>query len=85
MGVAIVGLGLVWVWTNVMSKEIHANKFILKDAAGKTRAALFMNEYGPSLNLLDENGRERASLYVDMNMSRLGLLDEKGNLLAELP
>lgn len=42
--------------------EIHARKFVLEDASGKTRAVLGVNENGVGLYLYDANGKVRTAL-----------------------
>jgi hypothetical protein len=46
------------------AKEIRANKFVLEDQNGKTRASLEMNELGPTLALKDGKGKDRVLLSV---------------------
>jgi len=55
-------------------KVIRANRFIVEDANGKTRASLDTN----GLGLLDENGEVRSWLTIDEHGSKLGLFDENG-------
>lgn len=79
-------------------KEIRANKFILVDKQGMTRAVLGMGFYdqngnlrsrlavfGPGLILHDEKGQERAVLSVEnVNGPILRLSDQKGKALITL-
>ncbi len=75
VGLAVVGLGLAWTWNKTMptaqaqgvapaGKVIRANKFILEDANGKTRASLSVLDSGPGLWMYDVNGNPRVLLNV---------------------
>ena len=46
------------------AEEIRANRFVLVDDAGRTRATLGMREGEPDLRLMDEVGAERVILGV---------------------
>lgn len=45
-------------------KVIRANRFVLEDENGETRATLSMGRHGPELSLWDENGKGHAELTV---------------------
>lgn len=64
--------------------ELRAQKFILVDDNGKTRAALSVSQAGPGLGLLDANGVLRATLGVNMGEPMLGLFDRNGEPCAGL-
>lgn len=49
----------------VMPKDIEAESFILKDAAGMTRAELYMSGTGPSLQLRDTSGTALVTLALN--------------------
>jgi hypothetical protein len=58
-------------------KVIRANKFILEDQNGKSRAFLSMNNGGPRLMMTDQNGKVRVALAILQDiMPSLGLRDE---------
>lgn len=58
---------------------VEAESFVVRDAAGKARAALFLGEEGPALALSDQNGKLRAALRVDNNgLASLAIFDDKG-------
>ena len=89
VGLAVVGLGLAWTLTKTTPtawgqraaaapKVIRANRFIVEDANGKTRATLSVDKDGPVLSLLDEKGKVRAGLPVSKGVPGLALIDEKG-------
>jgi len=61
-------------------KEVHANRFILDDGNGRTRAELYMTEDGPMLRLYNENKKSRAVLYIHGNQAGLGFKDENDKL-----
>lgn len=86
--VAFIAGGLLFSFTRKSSgrvaKEIRANRFVLVDESGRTRALLDEQESGPGLRLFDEQGKRRAVLAVDKNGLRLGLLDEHGVPLVAL-
>ena len=94
MGVLVGMFGSEWSLTGpVFAKTpevITAEKFVLVDQTGKTRAALHMTLEGkPRLDLYDEEGRARVGIYLLKNgLPRLGLFDEEGMhraLIALLP
>jgi hypothetical protein len=61
------------------AKEIRANKFVLVDQNGKTRASLEINELGPTLALKDGKGKDRVLLSVWKESSPcLHLIDDNG-------
>ena len=60
-------------------KEVRANRFILEDENGKTRAELSMEEDGPCLHLLGENGNVCLGLTVGKDGPCLMLRDENGS------
>lgn len=70
------------------SRTLEAERFVLRDAAGRMRADLGMLPYGigPSLSLYDADGRSRVELSAlktaDTNQSALTFLDEKGKMRA---
>ena len=79
----LVGLPFLMAGSGV--KEIRANRFILEDENGKTRAELSLKKDGPNLSLSDENGKPRAGLTVDKDgRPGLLLLDDNGKCLAIL-
>jgi len=58
-------------------KEIRANKFVLEDDNGKTRAELYTaKDKGGGLSLYDESGKLRYALGVAKQGTALMLLDE---------
>jgi len=63
-------------------KEIRANRFVLEDENGKTRAMLWVNKDTPGLSLYDKNGEQRAWLSVGNDNAGLGLYDGKGKHLS---
>jgi hypothetical protein len=65
-------------WAKSGVKEIRANKFVLEDGKGKSRALLGVDEDGPKLALLDEKGKNRALVVVEKDGPALCLFDEKG-------
>ena len=65
-------------------KIIRANKFILEDADGKTRAVLVVFNDEPRLLLSDKKGKTRVFLAMFKNDPVLCLRDEKGKTRAFL-
>ena len=66
------------------SRTIEAEKFVLKDSAGKTRAVLSMILDEPGLAIYDEKGIKRADLFVTPNGPGLALYNEAGTLQTAL-
>jgi len=68
--VIVGGLLLSWIRPrpalarDAAGKVIRANKFVLEDRSGRTRAKLTLAKGVPALVLLDENGKPRAGLAV---------------------
>ena len=61
-------------------KVVEAERFVVRDAAGKVRAALGIREDGsPSLNLYDQDAKTRAVLGLEGGDPVLGLLDQAGH------
>jgi len=67
------------------SRTIEAEKFVLKDPAGKTRAVLSMIFDGPHLALNDLDGNPRVDLAVRDGAPTLTMLDAKGNVTWSTP
>ena len=67
-----------------VAKEVRANKFVVVDENGKTRAVLVAGKDGVGLALNDENGKVRAELPVFKDGPALSLKDEKGKTRAHL-
>jgi len=65
--------------------EIRANRFVLEDENGKSRAELLTTKLGSALKLSDEAGNRRAMLFVDKDGPRLSLCDEKGKEIWRAP
>ena len=61
-------------------KEVHANRFILEDANGRTRAELYMTEDGPMLRLYSEHKKSRVVLYIHGSQAGLEFKDENDKL-----
>jgi len=78
----LVGLPFLMAGSGV--KEIRANRFILEDENGKTRAELSLKKDGPVLLLLDENDKSRAELSLKKDGPNLSLSDENGKPRAGL-
>ena len=70
-------------WAQSAPKEIRANKFVLEDQDGTTRAQLAIDLNGSMLFLHDENGNIRAALIATSDGPAL-VLREKGKTRAEL-
>jgi len=69
MGIAILAGTITWGVAGATgcahaTKVIRADRFVLVDANGKTRAELGMSKDGPGLWLYDENGNVRTMLEV---------------------
>ena len=79
VGVTILAVGLL-MGANKPDKIVGAERFVVKDEKGITRAEFGMTDMGPSLLLRDEAGmtRVRLDLY-DSRSAGLDLYDEKGN------
>jgi hypothetical protein len=61
------------------SHAVEAQRFVVKDARGKSRAVLGMSAEGPGLSLYDPDGNARAALALaGDNTSRLGFYDRQG-------
>lgn len=68
-----------------MEKVVEANKFLLRDDAGRIRAELGIEDgTGPILALFDEEQRPRARLAVRFGVPNLALLSENGVSRIEL-
>ena len=89
VGLGVVGLVLAWILGGTTTtaqaqgassglKEIRANRLILEDQNGKSRAELAVDKDGPRLVLTDQNGKIGATLNLDKDGSGLALLDETG-------
>jgi hypothetical protein len=65
-------------------KEVRANRFVVEDENGKTRALLAALKDGPTLNLYDENGKPCANLYAVKDGPGLALSDANGMLRVAL-
>jgi hypothetical protein len=59
-------------------KEIRANRFVIEDENGKTRAVLTTTKDGPMLALFDTNGKLRARLTASNDEPKLVMFDENG-------
>jgi hypothetical protein len=71
-------------WAGSGVKEIRANRFILEDDNGKTRAMLIVDKDGSALALYDENGKPGASLSLFKKGPMLELYAENGKSRAVL-
>jgi hypothetical protein len=60
------------------AKELRANKFVLEDNSGDTRALLWMTDNGPSLGLMDKKSKLRICLSADKEGPSLALYNENG-------
>jgi len=72
-------------WAQSDTKEIRANKFVLEDLKGKTRAELSLEEVQTSMWLWDRNGKVRVSLTVTENGPNLSLMDENSKPIWSAP
>ncbi len=68
----------------IASEEIRAQRFVMVDTAGRTRATLTVFEGEPGLALWDEAGRPRARLSIFEGDPWIGLFDEEGKPRATL-
>ena len=66
--------------TTPVLAEVRAQRFVVVDAAGRTRAVLASPDAGPGLLLLDAAGKLRAMLSVGAAGSLLRLYDTAGSL-----
>jgi hypothetical protein len=66
------------------SRTIEAEKFVLKDVNGKTRAELLSNDAGPDLRLLDENGIIRLSVSIYAGVPNIALFSPDSKQVATL-
>jgi hypothetical protein len=84
-GITVVAvLGIAFIAGNGAEKNqpriIEAEKFILRDEAGKKRGAFEMTNQGPSLTLYDDKEKERIVVFAsDKEKVGVSLLDKKGN------
>lgn len=80
--VAVLGIAFI-AGASVEKKQpriIEAEKFILRDEAGKKRGAFEMTNHGPSLTLYDDTEKERIVVFAyDKEKVGVSLLDKKGN------
>ena len=60
--VVIAAVGLIGQATGKVAKVVEAERFVLLDASGETRAVLIQTKGGSSLNLYDEKGKLRIGL-----------------------
>jgi len=95
VGLAAGAFGLAWIFAGAAptlqaqvgagaERVVRANRFVLEDENGKTRAMLSVDKDGPALSLHDENGEVRATLDVDKDGSGLSLSDAAGKPRAGL-
>jgi hypothetical protein len=63
---------------------IEANRFVLLDRLGRSRATMVATEHGPALSLFDETGRKRLELSQTANGSGLHLFDSNETPIATL-
>ena len=83
LGGALILVGIVSVATMGQGRApghaVEAQRFVVKDARGRTRAVLGATADGPGLNLYDPDGNARAALALNTeNTSRLGFYDRQG-------
>jgi len=87
-GIAVLVLaaaGLLMGQAMPKARIVEAEGFVLKDAAGKVRAELYVGKDGPGLRMYDENGKGRVGLAVVKAGPRLGLYDETGKTIWKQP
>ena len=75
--VAFLGVGLLMGAKNA-NRVVEAEKFVLKDEKGISRAELGMTASGPGLRLCDEGGIARLGLDVDKGGPGISIYDETG-------
>jgi hypothetical protein len=84
-GIAVLALaGLALIGPTPGSNENRAERFLLSDAAGKTRASLGMTAEGPELSFLDENNRSRTTIGATSDGARFRLFDAQGRVRTRL-
>jgi hypothetical protein len=84
-GIAVLVLaGFALIGPSPESNENRAERFLLTDAAGKTRASLGVTAEGPELLFLDENNRSRSSIGATADGARFRLFDAQGRVRARL-
>ncbi len=66
-------------------KEIRANRFILEDENGKTRAEISMEKDGPCLHLFGENDKVCLGLTVGKDGPDLRLFDKNSRPIWRAP
>lgn len=66
------------------NRTIEADKFVIKDANGKTRAELSSSDAGPELNFLDERGTLRLSVGIYAGEPSIVLFDQDSKQVATL-
>ena len=66
------------------SRTIEAERFLLKDTNGKTRAVLTVTDSGAGLDFYDSRGAVRASMGVMADMPGLTLSDKQGTPTVQL-
>jgi hypothetical protein len=67
--VATVGACVVMAADAPKAKIVDAEKFVLRDNDGRTRAVLEIGTHGPRLALLSKDGNDQAVLYVNKDES----------------
>ncbi len=63
---------------------VEAEKFLLKDSSGKTRAVLGVTDCGPGLDFYDTSGALRASMGLLREMPGFTLSDKEGASMVQL-
>lgn len=88
LGVAVAAAG--WLpFGHAQSKDksaqiVEAQRFVVRDAKGKMRAALALFSTGPGVALFDENEKQRASIHLTSQSYGLVLHDEQDKPLVAL-
>jgi hypothetical protein len=95
LGLGLGAFGLAWIFARAAptlqaqvgagaERVVHANRFVLEDAAGREVAVLEIGPDGPVLRLRDAAGMPRAVVGMTADGPALGLLDENGKVRAGL-